>query len=93
MLRVASGPREDCDKSDHSHVCQSSVKEYHETNSDVTQDRHMQCTEGHSLCWRACLRLLLFGTCPPLRATALWPMPAWVWRDIQTFLFSSLLQQ
>ena len=31
------------------------------------------------------LRLLLFCTCPPLCAGALWPMPAWVWRDARFF--------
>ena len=29
------------------------------------------------------LRLLLFCTCPPLCPGALWPMPAWVWRDVR----------
>ena len=38
---------------------------------------------------RCCsLRLLLFCTCPPLCAGALWPMPAWVWRDIGFIFFS-----
>ena len=27
----------------------------------------------------ACLRLVLFCTCPPLCVAALWPMPTWVW--------------
>ena len=31
-----------------------------------------------------CLRLILFCTCPPLCAGALWPMPAWVWRDVRS---------
>ena len=35
------------------------------------------------------LRLLLFCTCPPLCAVALWPMPAWVWRDVRFVFFSS----
>ena len=30
---------------------------------------------------RCYLRLLLFCTCPPLCAGALWSMPAWAWRD------------
>ena len=33
----------------------------------------------------ACLRLILFGTCPPLCAGVLWPMPARVWRDVRWF--------
>ena len=33
---------------------------------------------------RTCLRLILFCTCPPLCAGALWPMPAWVWRDVRS---------
>ena len=39
----------------------------------------------HVLCLprRCFLRLLLFCTCPPLCAGALWPMPAWVWRDVR----------
>ena len=37
---------------------------------------------------RACLRLILFCTCPPLCAGALWPMPAWVWRDVRSVSFS-----
>ena len=36
---------------------------------------------------RACLRLILFCTCPPLCAGALWPMPAWVWRDVRSVFF------
>ena len=37
---------------------------------------------------RTCLRLILFCTCPPLCAGALWPMPAWVWHDVRSvFLF------
>ena len=36
---------------------------------------------------RCFLRLLLFCTCPPLRTGALWPMPAWVWRDVRFFYF------
>ena len=39
------------------------------------------------LAWRCSLRLLLVCTCPPLCAGALWPMPAWVWRDIRPFSF------
>ena len=36
----------------------------------------------------ACLRLILFRTCPPLCAGAQWPMPAWVWRDVRSdFVF------
>ena len=35
---------------------------------------------------RCFLRLLLFCTCPLLCAGALWPMPAWVWRDVRFFL-------
>ena len=34
-----------------------------------------------------CLRLILFCICPPLCAGALWPMPAWVWRDVRSVLF------
>ena len=34
---------------------------------------------------RCSLRLLLFCTCPPLCAGELWPMPAWVWRDVRFF--------
>ena len=30
-----------------------------------------------------CLRLILFWTCPPLCVGALWPIPAWVLRDVQ----------
>ena len=36
---------------------------------------------------RTCLRLIPFCTCPPLCAGALWPMPAWVWRDVRVFFF------
>ena len=32
----------------------------------------------------ACLRLILFCTCPPLCAGVLWPMPAWVWRGVRS---------
>ena len=32
----------------------------------------------------ACLRLILFFMCPPLCVGALWPMPAWVWRDVRS---------
>ena len=42
---------------------------------------------GMVLSRSACLRLILFGTCPPLCAGALWPMPAWVWRDVRSVLF------
>ena len=51
---------------------------------------------GHGLILprSACLRLILLCTCLPLRAGALWPMPAWVWRDALIFFspcfFSSL---
>ena len=38
---------------------------------------------------RYSLRLLLFCTCPPLCAGALWPMPAWVWRDVRYMFFFS----
>ena len=31
---------------------------------------------------------ILFCTCPPLCAGALWPMPAWVWRDVRLVFFS-----
>ena len=34
---------------------------------------------------RCSLPLLLFCTCPPLCAGALWPVPAWVWRDVRIF--------
>ena len=34
---------------------------------------------GPMLPRRACLRLILLCTCPPLFAGVLWPMPAWVW--------------
>ena len=33
------------------------------------------------------LRLILFCTCPPLCVGALWPMPAWVWRDVRSVFF------
>ena len=37
------------------------------------------------------LACLLFCTCPPLCAGALWPMPAWVWRDIRSlFLLGTI---
>ena len=36
---------------------------------------------------RACLRLVLLCTCPPLCAGVLWPMPAWVWRDVRSGFF------
>ena len=36
---------------------------------------------------RTCLRLILFCICPPLCAGALWPMPAWVWRDVRSDFF------
>ena len=36
---------------------------------------------------RTCLHLMLFCTCPPLCAGALWPMPAWVWPDVHFFYF------
>ena len=35
---------------------------------------------------RCSLRLLLSCTCPPLCAGALWPMPAWVWRDVRLYI-------
>ena len=35
----------------------------------------------------ACLRLILFCTCPPPRVGALWPMPAWVWCGVRRILF------
>ena len=35
----------------------------------------------------ACLRLILFCTCPPLCAGVLWPMPAWVWRGVRSVFF------
>ena len=35
----------------------------------------------------ACVRLILFCTRPPLCAGAPWPMPAWVWRDVQSVFF------
>ena len=31
--------------------------------------------------------LHMFCTCPPLCAGALWPMPAWVWRDVRSGFF------
>ena len=34
-----------------------------------------------------CLRLILFCICPPLCAGVLWPMPAWVWRDVRSVCF------
>ena len=37
---------------------------------------------------RTRLRLILFCTCPTLCAGALWPMPAWVWRDVRFFFLS-----
>ena len=50
-------------------------------------------TRGCSACGSALhllrhfsLRLLLFCTRPPLCAGALWPMPAWVWRDVRSSL-------
>ena len=42
---------------------------------------------GPILARRACLRLILFLTCPPLCDGALWPMPTWVWCDVGS-LFS-----
>ena len=38
---------------------------------------------GPILPWSACLRLILFCICPPLCAGALWPIPAWIWRDVR----------
>ena len=35
----------------------------------------------------ACLRLVLFCKRPPLCPGALWPMPAWIWRDIRSLFF------
>ena len=35
----------------------------------------------------ACLCLILFCMCPPLCVGALWPMPAWVWRDVRSGFF------
>ena len=53
------------------------------------------CTRGCSTCGlvlclprRCSLRLLLFCTCLPLLAGALWLIPAWVWRDALFFSFS-----
>ena len=43
------------------------------------------CSSVLCLPRRCSLRLLLFCTCPPLCAGALWLMPAWVWRDVQFF--------
>ena len=43
---------------------------------------------GRGACFgvlRCFLRLLLFCTFPPLCAGALWPMHAWVWRDVRIF--------
>ena len=31
--------------------------------------------------------LILFYTCPPLCAGALWPMPAWAWRDVRSIFY------
>ena len=46
------------------------------------------CLRFGSLAARRCfLRLLLFCTCPPLCAGALWPIPAWVWRDVRYVFF------
>ena len=42
---------------------------------------------------RCSLRLLLFCTCPPLCTGALWPMPAWVWRDVQFYFYFIFLFQ
>ena len=42
---------------------------------------------GPILPLRACLRLILFCTCPPLCKGVLWPMPAWVWRDVRSEFF------
>ena len=33
---------------------------------------------------RTCLCLIMFCTCPPLCAGALWPMPTWVWRNVRS---------
>ena len=40
------------------------------------------------LCFDVCL--ILFFTYPPLCAGALWPMPAWVWRDLRSVLFINI---
>ena len=32
----------------------------------------------------ACLRLIFFRMCPALCVGALWPTPAWVWRDVRS---------
>ena len=45
------------------------------------------CGPGPILPWRACLRLIMFCTRPPLCAGVLWPMPAWVWRDVRSVFF------
>ena len=39
-----------------------------------------------------CLRLILLCICPPLCAGALWPMPAWVWRDVRSVFFCFFLR-
>ena len=49
---------------------------------------HLQT--GCDLPRSACLRLILFCTCPPLCAGAPWPMPVWVWRDVRSIFFSLL---
>ena len=45
------------------------------------------CGPGPILPRRACLRLILFCTCLSLCAGVLWPMPAWVWRDVLSVFF------
>ena len=40
---------------------------------------------------RTCLRLILFCTCPPLCAGALWPMTGWVWLDVRSVIFIFLV--
>ena len=61
----------------------------------VVRCRPLGCSAyapGPILPQSACLRLILFCTCPPLCVGALWPMPAWAWRDVRSFFFHFFLE-
>jgi len=77
------------------HATQASPMHAHQP-SDTTTSTPALCNQHHSpvlpLPRRDFLRL--FRTCPPLCVGALWPMPTWVWRDVQsafTFAMHALL--